>query len=174
MMLPSIIERNLSMFIHRTIFFRRSTLACSLFVALSSNSALASKQPVAASNVAVQVDRYSIKVVGPTVGQLDLLAVTSPVVIPNDIKTIGDALGWLLRDSGYRLASEPVLTSDTKKMLELPLPAVHRRFESMSLKTAVALMVGPAFHIVQDPVHRLIAFERCETPPNHSTTGETL
>lgn len=162
------------MFIHRTIFSRRSTLVCSLFVALSSNSVLASKQPLEASNVAVQVDRYSVMVVGPTAGQLDLLAVTSPVVIPNDIKTIGDALEWLLRDSGYRLASEPVMTSDTKKMLELPLPAVHRRFESMSLKTAVALMVGPAFHIVQDPVHRLIAFERCETPPNHSTTGDAL
>jgi type IV pili sensor histidine kinase/response regulator len=162
------------MFIHRKIFFRRSTLVCSLFVALSSNSVLASKQPVAASNVAFQVDRYSVKVVGPTVGQIDLLAVTSPVVIPSDIETIGDALGWLLRDSGYRLASEAVLTSDTKKMLELPLPAVHRRFESMSLKTAIALMVGPAFHIVQDPVHRLIAFERCETLPNHSTAGESL
>ncbi|NKB61228.1 MAG: pili assembly chaperone [Gammaproteobacteria bacterium] len=162
------------MFIHRTIFFRRSTLVCSLFVALSSNLVLASKQPVAASNVAAQVDRYSVMVVGPTAGQLDLLEVTSPVVIPNDIETIGDALGWLLRDSGYRLASESVLTSDTKKMLELPLPVVHRRFNSMSLKTAIALMVGPAFHIVQDPVHRLIAFERCETSPNHSTTGEPL
>lgn len=149
-------------------------MVCSLFVALSSHSVLASKQPAAASNVVVQVDRYSVKAVGPTVGQIDLLAVTSPVVIPSDIETIGDALAWLLRDSGYRLASEAVLTSDTKKMLELPLPAVHRRFESMSLKTAVALMVGPAFHIVQDPVHRLIAFERCETSPNHSTTGEAL
>ena len=159
---------------HRVIHFRRSILLCSLAVAISSNPVQASKQPIAASKVTAQIDRYSVMVVGPTAGQLDLLAVTSAVIIPSDIDTIGDALRWLLRDSGYRLASEPVLTIDAQKMLELPLPSVHRRFEPMALKSVVALIVGPAFHIVQDPVHRLIAFERCRTSPNHSPAGETL
>ncbi|NKB65230.1 MAG: pili assembly chaperone [Gammaproteobacteria bacterium] len=135
---------------------------------------MASKQPITASNVATQVDRYSVMVVGPTAGQLDLLAVTSAVIIPSDVETIGDALGWLLRDSGYRLASESVLSIDAQKMLELPLPSVHRRFEPMALKIVIALIVGPSFYLVQDPVYRLITFERCRTSPNHSPTGESL
>jgi len=41
----------------------------------------------------------------------------------------------------------------------------------MPLKTVIGLMVGPAFHLVQDPVHRLIAFERCTDASHHTSTG---
>jgi type IV pili sensor histidine kinase/response regulator len=32
----------------------------------------------------------------------------------------------------------------------------------MPLKRALETLAGPAFRLVEDPVHRLVAFERCE------------
>ena len=31
----------------------------------------------------------------------------------------------------------------------------------MMLRDALETLAGPAFHLVQDPVHRLVTFERC-------------
>ena len=31
----------------------------------------------------------------------------------------------------------------------------------MTLREALETLAGPAFHLVQDPVHRLITFEQC-------------
>ena len=33
----------------------------------------------------------------------------------------------------------------------------------MTLRDALEILAGPAFHLVQDPVHRLITYERCAT-----------
>ena len=120
-----------------------------------------------------QIDRYSIVVAAPTAGQSNLLAETSAISIRNDIERLGDALRWLLRDSGYRLADDRVLSDEVHAMLTLPLPATHRQFEAMPLRVVVELIVGPAFHIVQDPVHRLLAFERCGSAPAYSSSAGT-
>ena len=159
---------------HRLFPSRLSILICGLSVAIVNNAALAAEQPVTPSKSVTQIDRYSVVATGPTAGQRDLLVVTAVISIPNDIDSLGDALRWILQDSGYRLAANPVLTEEVRIMLELPLPAMHRRFEPMPLKAVLGLIVGPAFHIVQDPVHRLIAFERCSTTPDHLSAGGVL
>jgi type IV pili sensor histidine kinase/response regulator len=109
-----------------------------------------------------QTGRYSVMAAQPTTGQRDLLSVTRAITIPGDIDSVGEAFHWMLRDSGYRLAADAVLS---------PLPAVHRRFEPMPLQTVMGLMIGPAFHLIQDPVHRLIAFERCVDISAPNATG---
>ena len=159
---------------HRPFTPRLSMLLGSLAVALANNGVLAAAQPVTSSKTVTQIDRYSELAAGPTLEQRDLLAVTAAVSIPNDIASLGGALRWILRDSGYRLAPDPVLPPEVHAMLKLPLPAAHRRLEPMSLKAVLALMVGPAFHIVQDPVHRLLSFERCNTVQNYSPTQGEL
>ena len=150
-----------------------STLLCGLCVAITSNVALAASQSATPRKTVTQIDRYSIVVVAPTAVQRDLLAETTAIAIPNDIEILGDALRWLLRDSGYRLADDRVLSDDVHAMLTLPLPAAHRQFEAMPLRVVVELIVGPAFHIVQDPIHRLLAFERCDSAPAYSSSGGT-
>jgi hypothetical protein len=55
-------------------------------------------------------------------------------------------------------------------MLTLPLPGAHRQFQPLPLKDVIALLVGPAFVLVQDPVHRLLAFERCRDSAPHETS----
>ena len=160
--------------IHRLFSTQRLMLLGGLAVAIAHNGVLAAEQPVISSKTVTQIDRYSELAAGPTLEQRDLLAVTAAVSIPNDIESIGGALRWILRDSGYRIAADSVIPPEVHAMLELPLPAAHRRLEPMPLKAVLALMVGPAFHIVQDPVHRLLSFERCNTVRNRSSNRGEL
>ncbi|MCP5348378.1 MAG: pili assembly chaperone [Pseudomonadales bacterium] len=150
---------------------RLTTLLCCTGIAMASQSVGAEPQHLLAIGAQTQIGRYSDLAAGPTVGQQDLLSVTRSITIPRDINSVGGALRWLLRDSGYRLADESVLSEEALAMLELPLPNAHRYFEPMPLKAVIGLLVGPAFHLIQDPLHRLVAFERCINVSNPTSTG---
>jgi type IV pili sensor histidine kinase/response regulator len=97
----------------------------------------------------------------PTEAQTDLLGTTVTVHFPAQIQTVGEAVRYLLRRSGYRLAETEALAPETKGLLALPLPTVHQQLGPMPLRRALEMLAGLTFQLVQDPVHRLIAFERC-------------
>jgi type IV pili sensor histidine kinase/response regulator len=109
----------------------------------------------------VQVGRYSMIAATPTEAQADLLATTMTAHFPERIQTLGEAIRYLLQRSGYRLASVESIGPETAALFALPLPAVHRGLGPMTLKDALETLAGPAFQLIQDPVHRLITFERC-------------
>ena len=109
----------------------------------------------------VQVGRYSMIAAAPTEAQAELLETTMTVRIPERIQTLGEAVQYLLQRSGYRLANAESIGPDTIALFALPLPAVHRSLGPMRLRDALETLAGPAFRLVQDPVHRLITFERC-------------
>lgn len=109
----------------------------------------------------IQTGRYSMLSAVPTQAQADLLATTVTVQLPTRIQTIGEAVRYLLQRSGYRLAAVESTEPDTLALFALSLPAVHRHLGPMTLRDALETLAGPAFHLVQDPVHRLIAFEQC-------------
>ena len=109
----------------------------------------------------IQVGRYSLMAATPTRAQAELLATTMTVRFPARIQTVGEAVRYLLQRSGYRLATADSLGLDTAALFALPLPAVHQSLGPMTLRDALETLAGPAFHLVQDPVHRLITFERC-------------
>ena len=156
---------------HSAIPQRLTIWLCCTGVAITGHSAWAAQQMNSVKGAQAQIGRYSVIAVAPTAGQQDLLSVTRSITIPNDIDTVGDAMHWLLRDSGYRLADHAVLSEETIDMLDLPLPNAHRAFEPMPLKTVIGLMVGPAFRLVQDPMYRLIGFERCADASHPTSTG---
>ena len=109
----------------------------------------------------LQVGRYSLLSAEPTEAQTDLLGTTVTVHFPAQIQTVGEAVGHLLRRSGYRLADTEALAPETMGLLALPLPTVHRQLGPMPLRRALETLAGSTFDLVQDPVHRLIAFEPC-------------
>ena len=113
----------------------------------------------------IQVGRYSLYSAKPTEAQADLLASTLTIRFPERIQTVGEAVRYLLQRSGYRLADVESTAPDTLALFALPLPAVHRSLGPMTLKDALGTLAGPAFHLVQDPVHRLVSFERCTSVP---------
>ena len=144
-------------------------LCCVGSLAMSGEALAAEALPVQGG--VAQIDRYTVVAAGPTSGQRHPLGVSRAIRVPDDIQTVGEAMGWLLRDSGYRLAETNVLSDEAKVMLALPLPGVHRQFDAMPLSAVMGLIAGPAFRLVQDPVHRLVAFERCSQP---SVTSDQL
>ena len=123
----------------------------------------------------VQVGRYSMSSTTPTVAQKDILTTALTVQFPERIQTIGEAIRYLLQRSGYRLASAEAIGPDTVSLFALPLPAVHRSLGPMTLKDTLETLAGPAFRLVQDPVHRLITFERCAVDQTaHQMTGTCI
>ena len=129
-----------------------------LAMVLAATSATVSANACASD---VRVGRYSLLSAEPTEGQTDLLAMTVTVHFPAQVQTVGESVQYLLRRSGYRLAETQALAPETTDLLLLPLPSAHRQLGPMALRRALATLAGPAFHLVEDPVHRLVAFERC-------------
>ena len=109
----------------------------------------------------LQVGRYSLFATTPTEAQADPLQAPITVRFPDRVRTVGDAVKHLLQQSGSRLAGSEATGTASAYLMALPLPAVHRSVGPMPLKRALETLVGPAFHLVEDPVHRLVAFERC-------------
>jgi len=115
-----------------------------------------------ASAVELTVARYSTVQPAPSLVQRDPLAAPVVSVLPASVTRIGDAVAALLEPSGYRLSSSLAADSERAELLDLPLPEAHRALGSLPLRTALKILAGPAFTLVEDPVHRLISFERCE------------
>ena len=109
----------------------------------------------------IQVGRYSLLSAEPTDAQTDLLATTVTVHFPAQVQSVGESVRYLLRHSGYQLAETAALAPETLDLLSLPLPSVHRQLGPMPLRRALETLAGSTFDLVQDPVHRLVAFESC-------------
>ena len=119
-----------------------------------------------------QVGRYSVIAAVPTKAQTDLLATTLTIRFPERIQTLGEAVRYLLQRSGYRLAKVELTGPNTATLFALPLPAVHRNLGPITLRDALETLAGPAFNLVQDPIHRLVTFERCS--PDQLAVGTNI
>ena len=113
------------------------------------------------ANAQEVVGRYSILSARPTLAQRDLL--TTPVTesFSPSLHTVGDAVDVLLAPTGYRLSSTANDEFERPALLALPLPAAHRALTGLPIRRALNLLVGPTFHLIEDPIHRLMSFERC-------------
>ena len=114
-----------------------------------------------ASAEEVQVGRYATVRALPTLAQVNLLSSMVRVECPASVVTVGQAVDHLLQPSGYRLSSETAADSSRVGLLGLPLPEPHRVLGPMPLQAALETLAGSAFRLVEDPVHRLVSFERC-------------
>ena len=111
------------------------------------------------------VARYSTVRAAPTIAQQDPLATSVRTTLPPSVVRVGEAIAALLAPSGYRLADWQAAGPDRQTLLSLPLPESHRDLGPMPLRLALATLAGPAFVLVEDPVHRLVSFERCTSAP---------
>ena len=109
----------------------------------------------------LQVGRYSLFATTLTKAQTDPLQAMITVQFPDRVRTVGEAVQHLLQHSGYRLAGTEATGPASAYLMALPLPAAHRSLGPLPLKRALETLSGPAFRLVEDPVHRLVAFDRC-------------
>ena len=117
----------------------------------------------------VRVGRYTSVPAAPTEAQANLLSTLVTVVFPSQVSTVGEAMRHLLSVSGYRLVAETGSDSARSDLLAFPLPEAHRRLGPMPLQDALETLAGPAFRLVEDPLHRLVAFERCTSRKRSSS-----
>ncbi|MCR9184758.1 MAG: hypothetical protein NXH81_05125 [Halieaceae bacterium] len=114
-----------------------------------------------ASAQTLVVDRYTVLAATPTTAQEDLLGGINRILFPLEVVTVGDALAAALESSGYRLAVSAESDASREILMPLPLPDAHRTLGPVPLRLALQTLAGPAWHLLEDPVHRLVAFERC-------------
>lgn len=126
-------------------------------------NALAQNQYPARNEVdkieALQTGRYSFVKNIPPVDQLNPLKVVVKTRIPQSVETVGEAVEFLLARSGFTLADQVVLSQETRILLDLQLPQIHRNIGPMTLDKALYALCGEAFELVVDPVHRKVAYE---------------
>lgn len=89
--------------------------------------------------------------------------------------TVGDALHYVLRRSGYRLCDE---RADTAVLYALPLPAAHEHLGPITLREALQLLAGPRWTLqVNDetreacfvPLHKDRAASAASSPTSLSS-----
>ena len=105
-----------------------------------------------------QVGRYITVENKPSYAQIDLLSQTIQIHFPQNVQTVGDAMNYVLRLSGYSLVPINQMNSSLKITLSKPLPAIDRSLGPMSLSAALCILVGTPFYLVNDPINRMVDF----------------
>lgn len=113
-----------------------------------------------ASHGAVKESRYVSHRVGATAEQMDVMQSVVRTTIPDQIKTVGAALGYLLKPYGYQLDDEDdePKSLDFYLLLTRPLPESHRTIDPMTLNDALAVLGGDSFDVIINPVLRTVRY----------------
>lgn len=115
-------------------------------------AAFANSRPV------TQVGQYLTVANTPSAAQMDLLSQTIQLRFPQAIQTVGEAMAYVLRYSGYSLVGTDRQSDALKNTLSKLLPLVDRELQPMTLKDALLVLAGPAFTLVHDPFNREVDF----------------
>lgn len=107
----------------------------------------------------IQTGRYSAVEPVPTTGQEAPLLTITAIQYPRQVNTVGQAITYTLKRSGYRLAPQHAHDPNMNVLIDLPLPEVHRQLGPMTVRQVLNTLSGSAFSLVTDPVHRYISFE---------------
>lgn len=101
----------------------------------------------------VRYDRYRLVDISPPRAQQYPLEQVIHLRIPTSVSpTVGDALEYVLRESGYRRCT----TGRADALYRLPLPAVQARLGPMRLSDALQVLGGPAWQVEVDEVQRVV------------------
>src|SRR3990167_2328344 len=106
-----------------------------------------------------RVGRYLTVSNKPKPSQIDLLSQIVQVRFPQNVQTVGESVAYILRFSGYSLVAEDDMQIALKETLAKPLPLVDRELGPMSLKDGLMILIGTAFSMSHDPVHRTVNFK---------------
>ena len=121
-----------------------------VLLSLSTNNSLAEQEIV--------FSRYTLQQPTATTAQTDPLSVTVKVSFPPSITTIGDAIDYLLLQSGFsRVVSGD---DDEMNLMQLRLPKVHRSIGPISLKNALLTISGEPWQLAVNKIQRTISFTK--------------
>lgn len=138
------------------LFFRVNRFCDGVIHFLAISSVVIFSTP-AHAQTPIPIARYVSVSPQPLPTQVNLLQPTVALHFSREIHTIGEALRYLLRRSGYALVKPNALSPAAHAILLQPLPEAHRRLGLMTLQDGLLTLAGQPFGLVVDPVHRLMA-----------------
>lgn len=101
----------------------------------------------------VRYDHYRLVDISPSRAQQYPLEQIIHLRIPPSVSpTVGDALHYALRESGYRLCS---VSGQANVLYRQPLPAVQSQLGPVRLSDALQIFGGPAWQVDVDEVQRV-------------------
>jgi len=120
-----------------------------------------------ANETSLQVSRYVNLLPGPTNAQRNPLHMVLPnVAFQTKIKSVGQAIHFLLKDTGYKLTRYHP-DKRVHRMFRLSLPKIHRRMGPLTLEQALNTLSGEPWILSIDPINRLVSFQL----PDHFRTS---
>lgn len=131
---------------------------------------VATHEPASSTTTPIVHDgRYMLIELMPEDGQRDLMQQIIDLTMPSaNQATVGDALHYVLRRSGYRLCDERADT--TAVLYALPLPAAHEHLGPITLRDALQLLAGPRWTLLVDDETRQVCFA---PQPDHHPASAT-
>ncbi|MCK0513215.1 hypothetical protein [Aromatoleum buckelii] len=123
----------------------------------------------------VRLARYTDAEPVPAAAVVDPLTVVATVHFPREqVRTVGDAVDYLLLRTGYRVASaDPAATT----LLALPLPESHRVLGPYPARAILQVLLGNAYDVKASPVDRTLAIalrDPGSAPPGAVATVEEV
>ncbi|AUH72659.1 hypothetical protein [Legionella sainthelensi] len=114
--------------------------------------------PSQAGNV-TQINRYSTVSNKPLTAQINPLKAVQQMHFPVSIQTIGEAVSYWLRYSGYHLAFKVKQSESLQQVFQQPLPQVSRNLGPLTIEDGLNVLVGQnLFKLKQDDLLREINF----------------
>lgn len=119
--------------------------------------ALSSLQ-IQAANI-TQVGRYATVNNQPLAAQINPLKTVQQIHFPSSVQSIGEAVEYWLRYSGYHLATQDKQSESLQQILKQPLPQVTRKLGPLTIADGLTVLVGKSlFSLKQDDLSREINF----------------
>ena len=105
------------------------------------------------------VGRYTLTQTTATAEQRFPLIQIKTLTIPLSVQTNQHAVDYVLRQTGYRVATNRVRTPEDQLLMRKPLAEVCRNYTNTTLLEMLNSIAGIGFTPVVDPINRLVAFE---------------
>ena len=112
-----------------------------------------------AANV-TQINRYATVANKPLAAQINPLLAVQQVHFPQEVQTIGQAIEWWLKFSGFSLVSKEKQPESLQAVMRQALPQIDRTLGPLSVKDGLEVLVGQqSFALIEDPLLRQVNFK---------------
>lgn len=107
----------------------------------------------------LKTSRYSFLNLSPQPDETDMLSVVVEIEFPREIQKVGDALVYLLKNSGFRLEDPERSGRHQYVLYNFDLPEVHRKIGPVTLWDALSVIANDGFFLWTNPLLRTLRFE---------------
>ena len=119
-----------------------------------------------------QVARYTTLSLRPSDADENPLAVIATVHFPRQVvRTVGDAVRYLLIRTGYQLAPADTLDPRVSAVFALPLPDNQRALGPYRVDSILAVLMGQPYRLVSDPLARTVSYAAPAANSNPQATA---